>query len=53
KGTCNADVFQSFIIDDILPLMNPFPAPILVIDNASIHHTNIDIIRDACEAKGV
>ena len=55
KGTCNADVFQSFIIDDVLPLMNPFPAPrsVLVMDNASIHHTNIDTIRDACEAKGV
>ncbi len=55
EGTCTGDIFESFIVDDLLPSMNPYPRErsVLVMDNASIHHSNIDTIRLACRAQGV
>jgi len=55
EGTCTDDIFESFIIDDFLPYMNPYPRErsVLVIDNASIYHSNIDTIRLAYRAQGV
>jgi transposase len=54
-GTCNAELFEEFIIDNLLPLCNPYPQPrsVLVMDNASIHHTFRDRLETACRAKGV
>src|SRR6266536_3760310 len=55
KGTCTSDIFESFIVDDLLPSINPYPRErsVLVIDNALIHHSNIDTIRLVCRAQGV
>jgi transposase len=54
-GTCNAELFEEFIIDHLLPLCNPYPQPrsVIVMDNASIHHTFRDRLETACRAKGV
>lgn len=40
-GTCDGEIFESFIIDRLLPLCNPFPGPrsVIVMDNASIHQS--------------
>jgi transposase len=55
EGTGTADIFEDFIIDDVLPLCSSYPDPrsVLILDNASIHHANIDRIERACTAKGV
>ena len=39
-GTLTGDMFEEFIIDQLLPLCNPFLGPrfIIFMDNASIHH---------------
>jgi hypothetical protein len=39
-GTLIGAIFESFIIDQLLPLCNPFPAPrsVIIMDNASVHH---------------
>jgi len=54
-GTCNADIFEQFIIDELLPLCNPYPGPlsVIVMDNASIHHAGRDRIEHACLAHHV
>nr|CAG8519384.1 14370_t:CDS:2 [Entrophospora candida] len=40
EGNCTKERFQSFILAQILPLMNPYPQKnsVLVMDNAVIHH---------------
>src|SRR5271168_3911540 len=55
EGTCNAEIFESFILGNVLPLMNPWPLnrSVLVMDNHSIHHARIDSIKEACLLKGV
>ncbi|ESZ89882.1 transposase [Sclerotinia borealis F-4128] len=54
-GTCNGDIFEDFIIEQLLPLCNPYPQPrsVIVMDNASIHHSNRDHIEAAYHRKGV
>jgi transposase len=49
-GTCDAELFRDFILDDLLPLCRPFPYPrsVIVLDNASIHHTFRQEIEEAC-----
>jgi transposase len=55
EGTCTGDMFEAFIIDHVLPKMRPFPESrsVLVMDNASIHHSNLPVIQAACDAKRV
>ena len=55
EGTCTADIFESFLIDQLLPLCNPFPAPrsVVILDNASVHHANIQAIEQAYSRNGV
>jgi len=54
-GTCNGDMFEDFLIDDVLPLCNAYPAPqsVVILDNASIHHSNIDRIQEQFDRRGV
>jgi transposase len=54
-GTCNATIFEEFIIDHVLPICNPYPRPrsVIVMDNASIHHTFQERLETACRSKGV
>ena len=55
KGTCTGDIFEGFIIDHVLPKMRPKPEPrsLLVMDNASIHHSNLAVMQAACDARRV
>ena len=48
-------MFEDFLIDDVLPLCNAYPAPqsIVILDNASIHHSNIDRIQEQFNRRGV
>lgn len=51
-GTTDTEIFESFI-EALLPLCGRWPEPrsVLVMDNASIHHS--DRIRDMCSEVGV
>jgi transposase len=55
EGSGTGDIFEDFIVEDLLPLCNPYPGPksVIVLDNASIHHSNIYRIKRACHAVGV
>ena len=52
-GGYTQELFESFIVNQVLPQCNPWPGPrsVLVMDNASIH--NIPRITAICEAQGV
>lgn len=54
-GTCTGELFESFIIDELLPLCNPFPGPrsVIVMDNASVHHDRQEYICEVARRKGV
>jgi len=47
KGAVNRDSFNDFIINDVLPQLecNPFPGPksIIIMDNASIHKSEVTL----------
>jgi len=53
EGKMNAEYISTFIIQDVIPEMQPFPGPrsVLVMDNASVH--NIDEIADLLQARGM
>ena len=40
QGTLNGDMFEEFIIDQLLPLCNPYPGPrsVIFMDNALVHY---------------
>lgn len=52
QGSTDSTVFEDFI-EQLLPSMNPWPGPksVLVMDNASIHHT--ERIKQICRDAGV
>jgi transposase len=54
-GTLTGDMFEDFIIEQLLPLCNPFPAPrsVIFLDNASVHHYSKDRITEACRRRNV
>jgi transposase len=54
-GTLNGDMFEDFIIDQLLPLCNPFPGPrsVIFMDNASVHHYSETRIIEACRRRNV
>ena len=54
-GTCTAQIFEDFIIDQVLPLCNPYPGPrsVILMDNAAIHHSRREVIVAACRRRGV
>ena len=57
----NFDTVMHFMTERLLRAcghggpMNAFPGPnsVLVLDNASIHHADRDLLKDLCESKGV
>jgi transposase len=54
-GSCTGEIFSDFIIDDLLPLCNPYPGSrsVIVMDNASVHHKEAEEIVAVCRQKGV
>jgi transposase len=55
KGTCTGDIFEEFIIEQVLPICNAYPAPrsVVVLDNASVHHSNKASILEVARRRGV
>jgi transposase len=54
-GTCDGDIFEGFIIDQVVPLYNPYPGPrsVIILDNASVHYINRQNIEDVCKRYSV
>jgi transposase len=54
-GTCDGDIFEGFIIDQVVPLCNPYLGPCLVIilDNALVYYINRQNIEDVYRRHGV
>ena len=52
-GSFNAERFNEFIIGQVLPQMNPFPAPrsVLIMDNCSTHKTQA--LKRVCDDRGI
>ena len=44
-GSVDAEAFMEFMETEVIPRCNPFPQPksVLIMDNASIHHTYADV----------
>ena len=55
KGTCTAEIFEDFLIAHLLPRCDLYPGPgsVVVLDNAPIHHANIEVIEKAYMRKVV
>jgi transposase len=49
NGTCDRDIFKGFIINQVLPLYNPYPNPqsVIILDNASVYYKNRQNIKAA------
>ena len=52
-GTVDREVVEAWLIEELLPLMNPYPAPnsVLIMDGASVH--NVDNIEHLCQHRGI
>ncbi|KAF8220664.1 hypothetical protein L208DRAFT_1066892, partial [Tricholoma matsutake] len=50
-GSVDGDEFFDFIVNDILPQMNPFPQDrsVLILDNCAIHKS--ELLREVVEAQ--
>jgi hypothetical protein len=48
-GSLTGAIFEDFIIEQLLPLCNPFPAPrsVIIMDNASVYYESQDRIIEA------
>ncbi|KAE9387504.1 hypothetical protein BT96DRAFT_1025845 [Gymnopus androsaceus JB14] len=50
EGSFNHDLFVQFLQEDLLLMMNPYPAPcsVISIDNARIHHSQevLDLVEE-------
>ena len=46
---CDRDIFKGFIIDQVLPLYNPYlnPRSVIVLDNTSVYYKNRQNIEAA------
>lgn len=46
RGAVNTEVFDNFVEQCVLPFCNPYPGPksILVIDNATIHRSDVCLL---------
>jgi transposase len=54
-GTLIGAIFESFIIEQLLPFCNPFPAPrsVIIMDNASVYYESQDRIIKAYRYRNV
>jgi transposase len=54
-GTCTGEIFEDFIVDQLLPLCNPYPGPrsVIIMDNASVHVSRQEALKSICRRKGV
>jgi transposase len=54
-GTYNRDIFKGFIIDQVVPLYNPYLGPrlVIILDNALVYYINRQNIEDVYRRYGV
>ncbi len=54
-GTYTGDIFEEFIIEQVLLICNLYPNPrsIIIMDNASVHHSNKEKIVEVARQRGV
>lgn len=54
EGTCTGDIFADFMLDQLLPICNPYPLSrsVVILDNASVHHAS-KAVKRAFRRKGV
>jgi transposase len=54
-GICTGDLFEGFIIDELLSLCNLYLGPrlVIILDNALVHYSNRGNIEEACRRHGV
>jgi transposase len=47
-GTCDGDIFKGFIINQVVPLCNPYLGPrlVIILDNALVYYINRQNIKD-------
>jgi transposase len=55
NGIYDGDIFEGFIINQVVPLYNPYPGPrsVIILDNASVHHINRQNIEDVYRRHGI
>jgi transposase len=48
NGICDRDIFEGFIINQVVPLCNPYLGPrlIIILDNALVYYINRQNIKD-------
>ena len=54
-GTCTGDIFEEFIIEQVLPICTPYPGPrsVIIMDNASIHHSQVERLKETARRYGI
>jgi transposase len=54
-GTCDGDIFKGFIINQVVPLCNPYLGPrlVIILDNALVYYINRQNIEDVYRRHGV
>jgi transposase len=55
KGTCTGEIFEDFIIDELLPLYNLYLGSwsVIIMDNAFVHHAIQDRVVKVARRQGV
>jgi len=55
KGTCTGELFEDFIVEHVLPKCTPYPGPrsVIIMDNASIHYSQIERLEETARRHGV
>ena len=55
QGTCTGEIFKEFIIKQVLPICTPYPGPrsVIIIDNASIHYSQINRLKETARRYSV
>jgi transposase len=55
NGTYDGDIFKGFIINQVVPLYNPYPGPrsVIILDNASVYYINQQNIKDVYRRHGI
>jgi transposase len=48
NGICDGDIFEGFIINQVVPLCNPYLGPrlVIILDNALVYYINRQNIKD-------
>ena len=55
KGTCTSELFEEFIIKQVLPKYTLYPGPwsVIIINNASVYYSHLERIKEVTRHHGV